>query len=123
MYDPLKPRVLGGLSHALTNARQNEYAYQMHQEMNLSDADAMHPYRSDLVIGFEGRKMALFLLNSRTGMRDTVMPHGEVQNQIKVIENTHKMGQKDHVLGDKTPQIYGVGLPIRNIVDFNLAES
>ena len=52
----------------------------MHQEMNLSDADAIHPYRSDLVIGFEGRKIALFLLNSRTGMRDTVMPHGEVQN-------------------------------------------
>lgn len=95
----------------------------MHQEMNLSDSDAFHPYRSDLLTGFEGRKIALFLLNSRTGMRDTVMPHGETQVQIKVIENAHKSGSKDDVLGDKTPKVYGVGLPMRNIIDYDLAKN
>ena len=62
-YDPLKPRVIGGLSESLVKANlQDLHVIQSGETQGAMHKD-MYPYAPDLLMGYEGQKVGIFVLN------------------------------------------------------------
>jgi hypothetical protein len=70
-----------------------------------------------MVVGYHGQKVGLFLLNDNNVMRDTGRPDGRTANQLALIEQAHSQSKK--IAG--SANIKSVGLPINQIVNYDLA--
>ena len=69
-YDPLKPRIMKGLTEALARADLHE-VHQIQQHEISGANQSLFPYTPDLVMGYHGKKLGLSLLNDNNVMRDT----------------------------------------------------
>ena len=110
-YDPIKPRVIGALSKALTKSDLQDLKLIQESETTLGNS-WRYPYEPDLVIGYNGQKLGIFVLNDIDVMRDSQSPDGESIKKMKLIEQFHRQGQGAPI---KT-----VALPISKVVDYDL---
>ena len=115
-YDPLKPRILGALAEALTKSDLSDLHQIQQNEMGRAN-ESLYPYNPDLVMGYHGQKVGLFLLNDNNVMRDTRNPDGKTVHQMALVEQSHSASPEQ-----KTPQIKTIGLAMNQIVDYDLAK-
>lgn len=115
-YDPLKPRVIGGLSESLVKANLQDL-----KVLQENQADGMYkemfPYEPDLLLGLEGQKVGVFVLNDDEVMRDSLNADGFADGKMRIVEQAHRLQNK---LG--ASEIKSVGLPVKRVVDANLQE-
>ena len=76
----------------------------------------MFPYRPDLLMGYEGQKVGIFVLNDDKVMRDTHKPCGFTAGRMRLVESAHKLANKS-----STGAIKSVALPVRSVVEADLA--
>ena len=69
-YDPLKPRVVGGLTESLIKADLRDLNIMQLNETG-GMQEGMFPYAPDVLMGYEGQKVGIFVLNNDCVMRDT----------------------------------------------------
>ena len=69
-YDPIKPRVVGALSSALTKSDLQDLKLNQESETSLGNG-WRYPYEPDLVVGYNGQKLGIFVLNDIDVMRDS----------------------------------------------------
>ncbi len=113
-YDPIKPRVIGGLTESLIKADlQDLHIMQQNEQEGLNKV--MFPHSPDVLMGYHGQKVGIFVLNNDTVMRDTDAPCGLTAARMKLVEQAH-------VLNDKkgTSVLQSVALPVRSVVDADL---
>ena len=77
-YDPFKQRVIQALSKGLTNA---SIEHQVISERELYEAQTLetdflnatkYPYRPDILMGYKGNKVGVFVLPETSTMRDSL---------------------------------------------------
>ena len=77
-YDPFKQRVVQALSKGLTNA---SIEHQVISERELYEAQTLetdflnatkYPYRPDILMGYKGNKVGVFVLPETSTMRDSL---------------------------------------------------
>ena len=80
-YDPLKPRVMQGLTESFLRANLK----QIHDQQE-GDTTGIYkqifPHKPDLFMGYRGKKVGFFLLSEADAMRDDGSPHGYKLNQM-----------------------------------------
>lgn len=113
-YDPLKPRVIGGLTESLIKADLNHLHIIQDNETQGMFRE-MYPYVPDVLMGYEGQKVGIFVLNNDQIMRDTLEVDGFTQAKMALVESAHRLNQK---VG--TSQIKSLALPVRRVVDADL---
>lgn len=134
-YDPLKPRVLTGLAQSLLKSEQVEDLRVMSNPLILEGHDAtflerfqettemaginkpVYPYRPDVVFGYQGRKIGLFVQNDDCVMRDTHQPDGFTAAKMRLVEKAHR---ENGPAG--TAAIKSISLPVSSVVSANLKE-
>ena len=75
----------------------------------------MYPYAPDLLMGYEGQKVGIFVLNDDSVMRDTLKPCGFTQGKMLLVEQAHKLAEKTG-----TSILKSIALPVRRVVDSDL---
>lgn len=94
-YDPFKQRVVQALSKGLTNA---SVEHQVILENDLYQAQALetevlnsakYPYRPDIMMGYKGQKVGVFVLPETNTMRDTHQADGAYRFRMRVLEGAH----------------------------------
>jgi hypothetical protein len=94
-YDPFKQRVVQALSKGLTNA---SVEHQVILENDLYQAQALetevlnsakYPYRPDILMGYKGQKVGVFVLPETETMRDTLQADGAQKFRMRVLEQAH----------------------------------
>ena len=75
----------------------------------------MYPYAPDLLMGYEGQKVGIFVLNDDSVMRDTLKPCGYTQAKMSLVEQAHKLAEKKG-----TSVLKSIALPVRRVVDSDL---
>lgn len=84
-YDPIRPKVLAGLTESLVKANLQDLHSMQHGETKKMQRN-MFPYSPDVLMGFEGRKLGIFVLNDDSVMRDTDEPCGFTKGKMKLVE-------------------------------------
>ena len=51
---------------------------------------SQYPYEPDFLVGYNGQKLGIFVLNDIDVMRDSVKPDGQTQRRMKLVEQYHK---------------------------------
>ena len=115
LYDPLKPRVIGGLSESLVKADLRDLHVIQSNETQGIMYKEMYPYAPDLLMGYEGQKVGIFVLNDDSVMRDTLKPCGYTKGKMTLVEQAHKLAEKKG-----TSILKSVALPVRRVVDSDL---
>ena len=77
----------------------------------------MFPYKPDVLLGYEGQKVGIFVCNDDKVMRDTNGPDGFIKGQMLLIESAHKLASKQG-----TAAVKGIALPVQRVVDADLVE-
>ena len=77
----------------------------------------MFPFAPDLLLGYEGQKVGIFVLNNDSVMRDTNEPCGFTKGKMLLVESAHKLADKMGM-----SQIKNICLPVRRVVDADLKE-
>lgn len=113
LYDPLKPRVMQGLTESFVRANLKSL-----HDAQTGDTEGIYkeifPHKPDLLMGYRGQKVGFFLLSEADSMRDDGSPHGEKLIQMQQIENAHsQLHKKD---------IKCLSLPITEVVSYDLAD-
>jgi len=112
MYDPLKPRLLAGLAHSLNKSNVDQIHLAQKEDVDVLNSE-QYGYKPDLVIGYKGSKVGLFVLNSRNVMDDTKKPDGRTAFQMRLNEEKHALANH----GNKV----SVGLPMDSVIDYDLS--
>ena len=113
-YDPLKPRVIGGLTESLVRADlKHLHVMQQNEQEGLNKG--IFPYSPDVLMGYYGQKVGIFVLNNDRVMRDTDVPCGLTAARMKLIEQAHELHDKKG-----TSALKSVSLPVRSVVDADL---
>lgn len=121
-YDPFKQRVVQALSKGLTNASVD---HQVILEKDLFEAQtleteflnaAKYPYRPDILMGYKGQKVGVFVLPETSTMRDTLQADGATKFRMRVLEQAHDGRIKLASLGVQNVVSYDLSAPK---VDFN----
>lgn len=121
-YDPFKQRVVQALSKGLTNASVD---HQVILEKDLFEAQtleteflnaAKYPYRPDILMGYKGQKVGVFVLPETSTMRDTLQADGATKFRMRVLEQAHDGRIKLASLGVQDVVSYDLSAPK---VDFN----
>ena len=50
----------------------------------------LFPYSPDLLLGLDGQKVGIYVLNDDEVMRDTLKPDGFAVGKIRITEQAHK---------------------------------
>ena len=113
-YDPLKPRVIGGVTESLVKANLKDLHVMQNNETE-GLYKGMFPYAPDVLMGYQGKKVGLFVLNQDEVMRDSQKPTGFQQGKMRLVESAHR-------LADKTgaSALRSVGLPVTSVVDADI---
>lgn len=121
-YDPFKQRVVQALSKGLTNASLD---HQVILEKDLFEAQtleteylnaAKYPYRPDILMGYKGQKVGVFVLPETSTMRDTLSADGASKFRMRILEQAHDGRIKLASLGVQNVVSYDLSAPK---VDFN----
>ena len=91
LYDPIKPRVMGALTRALTQSDLHDLKVVNDGATKLSNSE-LYPYEPDFLVGHNGKKLGIFVLNDINVMRDSSKPDGETQRKMDLLEQYHKQG-------------------------------
>ena len=113
-YDPLKPRVIGGFTQSLVKADLN-HLHIMQENETQGMFREMYPFTPDVLMGYEGQKVGIFVLNNDQVMRDSLQPDGFSQAKMRLVESAHSLNKKNG-----TSRIKNVALPVRRVVDADL---
>lgn len=93
-YDPFKQRVVQALAKGLTNA---SVEHQVVQENELFQAQSLetdilnkakYPYKPDIMLGFKGHKVGVFVLPETSTTRDTHQADGASRFRMRLLEKT-----------------------------------
>ena len=49
-----------------------------------------YPYKPDVVMGYKGNKIGLFVLNEGMAMRDSFLPNGVARFRMRILERAQK---------------------------------
>ena len=79
--------------------------------------EEMFPYRPDVLMGYEGQKVGIFVLNDNRMMRDTYGPDGFAKGEMLLIESAHDLANKQG-----TAKVKNISLPVKRMVDADLKE-
>ena len=84
-YDPVKPRVMGGFTESLVKANLDDL-YLMQANETQGMYKEMYPYAPDVLMGYKGQKVGVFVLNDDAVMRDSKTPCGFTLGKMKLVE-------------------------------------
>ena len=112
-YDPIKPRVVGGLTESILRADLNDLYVMRENETGGLNED-LYLFTPDVVMGHEGQKVGLYLLNDDAVMRDTKKPCGFTEDKMRLVEQAHKLA------GEKS-RVKNIGLGVSEVVHADLA--
>lgn len=113
-YDPLKPKVVGGLTESLIRADLMDLKTMQDNETDGLYKE-MYPYKPDVLMGHKGKKVGLFVLNEDGVMRDTLEPNGDTFNKMRIVEQAHQIAGKSG-----SDALRGVSLPVSRVVKADL---
>ena len=103
---------MGALTRALTQSDLHDLKLINDGATKLSNSE-LYPYEPDFLVGYNGKKLGIFVLNDINVMRDSSKPDGETQRKMDLLEQYHKQGSG--------AQIKSVAIPISKVVDYDLA--
>jgi len=113
-YDPLKPRVVGGVTESLVKANLKDLHVMQTNETEGIYKD-MFPYAPDVLMGYQGKKVGLFVLNEDEVMRDSQNPTGFQQGRMRLVESAHYLADKAG-----SSALKSVSLPVTSVVDADI---
>lgn len=90
-YDPLKPKVMAGLTESIIKADLQHLHVMQTGETEGGMSRDMFPFAPDILMGYEGQKVGVFVLNDDCAMRDTDEPCGFTQGKMRLVESAHKL--------------------------------
>ena len=115
-FDPLKPKVLAGLTESLVKANLRDLHIMQTNETTKMYKE-MFPFAPDVLMGYEGQKVGIFVLNNDCVMRDTNEPCGFTKGKMRLVESAHRLANKQG-----TGAIKNICLPVRRVVDADLQQ-
>ena len=89
----MRPKVIGGLTDSLIKADVKD-VHNMQENETGGMYEEMFPYRPDVLMGYEGQKVGIFVLNDNRMMRDTYGPDGFAKGEMLLIESAHDLANK-----------------------------
>ncbi len=96
-YDPIKPRVVGGITESILRADLKDL-YVMKDGEGQGLNDEIYTFEPDVVMGYEGKKVGLYVLNDDALMRDTMSPCGFTKAKMQLVKQAHELtGMKSNV--------------------------
>lgn len=129
-YDPFKQRVVQALSKGLTNA---SVEHQVILEKDLYEAQnletevlnaAKYPYRPDILMGYKGQKVGVFVLPETATTRDTLQADGTTRFRMRVLEQAHDGRIKLAAIGVEDVVSYDISAPKMELNgEFNLQKT
>ena len=115
-YDPLKPKVMAGLTESLIKADLPDlHVMQKNETMKMQKH--MFPHEPDVLMGYEGQKVGIFVLNNDCVMRDTDGPCGFTKGKMRLIESAHRLADKQG-----TSAIKNIALAVSRVVEADLQQ-
>ena len=111
-YDPIRPKVIGGLTESILRADLKELHVMKDNEGYGLNGD-ITPFVPDVVMGHHGKKVGLYVLNDDRIMRDTKRPCGFTDGKMRLVEQAHKL------TGEKSA-IKNIALAVSEVVSVDL---
>ena len=74
-------------------------------KLDLSGGKFKFAYEPDILMGYKGAKLGIFLLNESEVLRDTGLADGRVQHRLKLLQRAHNKDKHGS-------QLLPVSLPI-----------
>lgn len=91
-YDPFKQRVVQAMSKGLNKASVEHQVISEEQlyENQTIDTDVLntnkYPYKPDIVMGYRGQKVGVFVLPETQTTRDTMQANGTYRFRMRILE-------------------------------------
>ena len=95
VFDPIKKRVMSALAQGLGQASISHKFIMEEELMNQQLADQLamnpdkYPYKPDMMLGYKGKKVAMFVLQENDATRDTYEPNGALRFRMRLLEKAH----------------------------------
>lgn len=113
-YDPFKQRVVQALTKGLTSASIEHQVIQEKElfENQVLEADILnvgkYPYKPDIIMGYQGQKVGVFVLPETSVTRDSQQADGAQAFRQRLLQHAN-------------PSIKVAALPVTAVVDYDIA--